>query len=398
MPLRETRLKGKLEMVKSVVVSIRELVAFLPNPKPYEQDLTQRLVGEHRLLRQVGDQSVELRIEIDSLKLLPEGSGLVQYAIAQNLLDTEHGGTAAFFDCGRTTVISYIVDMNGSRPQIAWASRSAPEYGLELLMGMIQAELKRNSAFMQALKGRDPKLALINKGICDGSFEYGSTGFNFEATYQRCAKPWLQNFKDQADTNWRQSKQGWLDDLNQLVFGGGAAPIANVWAEDEDLNDDGWIKVLPDSQIANVLGALGAVGSGGNSLTYAIDPGSSTIKIAVNNGREIKVTKIASVHLDLQADYEIMPGEINDESCAITYLEGCCEPFRVVVGSSAPQMSKMAKETIDDDKGAIAHKLILASIAPIEGLRTAAPPELEAIATSTEFQANGRPRRTRAKV
>ncbi|MBD1995986.1 hypothetical protein H6G00_05065 [Leptolyngbya sp. FACHB-541] len=384
-------------MAKSVAVSIRELVAFLPNPKPYEKDLTQRLVGEHRLLRQVGDQSIEMKIEIDSLRLLPEGSGLVQYAIARNLLDTEHGGTAAFFDCGRTTVISYIVDMNGSKPQIAWASRSAPEYGLELLLGMIQSELKRSSPFMQAISGRDPKLALLNKGICDGTFEYGNTGFNFESIYQRCAKPWLKNFKDQADTNWRQSKQGWLDDLNQLVFGGGAAPIANVWAEDQELNEDGWIKVLPESQIANVLGA---VGSGGNGLVYAVDPGSSTVKIAVNNGLETKVTKIASVHLDLPADYEILPGEINSESCAINYLEGCCEPFRVVVGSSAPQMSKMAKETIDDDKGAIAHKLILASIAPPEGLRSATPPELEPVIAvpNPEFQTNGRPRRSRAKV
>lgn len=223
--------------------------------------------------------------------------------------------------------------------------------GLQRLMVMIQRDPDMRS---QVGRG-EPNLKLIHQGLVSGRFEYGSK-FIFKEIFERYATDWLRGIKNPAFKEWESSSDGWLDELSKVVFVGGAAPLASVWVDDEEVNGDGWLAIAPTPQLANTMGLLEGAGEG---LTVVVDPGSGWIKVATSNGA---TARIESCSTAIYADPK--PGKVDNESVYLAYHDGPAKPFRRVFGSSAHGLSVSADLTANEDKGLIAERLVLAAIGP----------------------------------
>lgn len=350
--------------MKSQKVQIAQLTACLPNPEPHAQELITKLTGVHELNRMAGTGGapVPMSVEIEKVVVVEEGYGAVQYAIAQGLIKRQvNGGYAAFFDLGRGTVIYWLVDLETLT--ILPGSRRVQETGgLQKLLLSLQDEPE-----VKAHVGSrgDASIDLLHKSIVNRTYIYGTTGYNFQDAYRHYAHQWVDGIYKTARSEWSSASAGWVYEITQLIFVGGAAPVVAPWVEAMELEKPGWknrVKIpshvdpkVPGHQFANVLGMIPKPAIGFN---FAVDPGNGWLKYASSAGllgcfasSRVPTFSAPKAH------------QLNDTSVFVEYTSGPAGAFKVLLGSAAAK-DRNGTATVNDAKEKIAHQLILAAIQP----------------------------------
>lgn len=334
-------------------IEIDKLTTCLPNPEPYREMLTQKLLGQHKYTRLTRDGlKIEMDVVIRDVQIVPEGNGAVPYLIKSGVI-TEGNDMVACLDLGRGTAIGFLVDMR-EKPRVIPASRVVIEGGgMQSLLMSMQAhpEMKAKAGS----KG-DPNINLIHGGIKSGQFWYGTRGFQFREIYEEVASRWLESIRDEAYERWSiPALKEYAGLIDKVVFLGGAAPVAKIWTEAPD-NADGFWAIAENPQFANVLGLLDPNFGG---IHYVIDTGNGWIKIASSLNH---IQLIESFSADLFAPPS--SHELDDASVYLEYSEGVAGKFKKLIGASAKDLSMSPIATVRQNKALFAHQLVLAAIQP----------------------------------
>lgn len=100
---------------------------------------------------------------------------------------------------------------------------------------------------LQEMAGGTPRIDLIIKGIREGTYAYGSRG-SFAEFFEEYRDQWLHKVMSQMFNAWNP----WIDEVSRIVAIGGAAPLAESWAE----GSHGLFQIIKRSQFVNVVGIL----------------------------------------------------------------------------------------------------------------------------------------------
>ncbi|MBD1847010.1 ParM/StbA family protein [Cyanobacteria bacterium FACHB-63] len=139
-------------------------------------ELQNALQGTH--IVQLGNNPISTIVRVRVLKVMAEGSA----ALIENRSSISITGTTLVLDVGNGTTIGSIYGAGGKRID----SKMLP-MGVENLIDRIC----RNIEMRRFLTGREGDRHLIRKGIENRSFNYGSTGFNFEGIYRTEIRAWI---------------------------------------------------------------------------------------------------------------------------------------------------------------------------------------------------------------
>lgn len=368
----------------ATALSVRKVISCLPDAQPEQEDaIGKRLLGLHKFRRTTCKGTSDVELEIKGFELKEEGSGIVPFSLANNLISPGEG-IVAVFNLGRKTVLPCLVDARSSDPsriRIIPASKQVLRAsGFQTLLARIQT-----NAEMQTRVGTKglPNLELIHSAIRDrgnrgGRAFYGTSGFDFTHILETEAissanegngMGWLNQIVSTANQQWETADAGWLDSLSGVAFVGGAASLALPWVNDPVLNGDGYFRIPQDknipnvSQMVDVLGWLQEVGN--TPGVHIIDNGYSFKKVIDSDLRQLALRESISV----RTTKKVRPSDLNHPSSVLVeYQEGPLgEPFRTVYGPDAPDLSRNATGQIAGDKSEpeeAAHQ-ILSCISPV---------------------------------
>lgn len=224
-------------------IVIQAFCTSLPNPdeRPSDQSsgcktvrdvVTQALLGQHEFKR----NGVHIYLDIQNVKVEPEGVGTYRYAGTLRMVPS--GCVVGVIDLGGRTAIATLFNEAGDL---------IPESRLVFATGG-SYELARSIAKdLSDLIKDEPHIDVILDAIATGDLRYGQTGVSFQDWFDEYRLAWFDAILAQVDTSWQEFKPR----IGRVLITGGAAPLV------EDLiGDDPFFKIVPNSQVANVLGLL----------------------------------------------------------------------------------------------------------------------------------------------
>jgi len=220
------------------------------NPEKWGDEIKRRVSGvhtyqhKHPVSREIVDKTVEIEVGV----VYPEGYGAIAYSLfGGGGVELEPSDTAISLDIGSSTWIVTVFDGAGSV-----VDRYLIDGGVGELCGAIALQLD-NLKDGVSLMTRDTKHspAVVNRGIIDKSFIYGSnamTGKPFQPIYASCLDRWWSAKIEQVATFL--TNRGHLDRARMLLAFGGGSQLPVV---DENLANLGFT-VLQNGQFINALG------------------------------------------------------------------------------------------------------------------------------------------------
>ena len=229
--IRPLRGYGREEIV------IDPLYTSLPNPDIDGPTLSESIVGTHDFTR----NGVPLTVHINRVVVHPEGFGGYNYALRQNVIQS--GQINGVLDLGGGTAIASLYNGDGQQiPEARAVFRKGGSYSLA-------ADLAADPELISAARGT-PQMDMVLDAIAAGTYQYGTTSYNFRHLFDQYRQAWLHNLIDETIARW----DSWLDRISKIVIIGGAAPLAQSLVEDPR---NSWLVICPEPQYANVLGLLG---------------------------------------------------------------------------------------------------------------------------------------------
>ncbi|NER49434.1 MAG: ParM/StbA family protein [Symploca sp. SIO1A3] len=174
----------------------------------YKKALIEQIEGEHYVgFTDKFESSSKIAIKV--LSVLPEGAGAYAYCRSNLLIDSTQQTIA--FDLGTGTIIWQVFAPGGKLIDRGVLTAG----GCIDLMDAIAA-----TPLIQRYEGgRTGDIEMIRQGIENSTFNYGTTGINFQDIYATEVTRWLQNrlsMAVKAVTPWMRSTG------NLVVWGGGA--------------------------------------------------------------------------------------------------------------------------------------------------------------------------------
>ncbi|MBD1889336.1 hypothetical protein [Coleofasciculus sp. FACHB-SPT9] len=171
------------------------VVASLQDSQAFGSQLQKTLEGQHSI--RINHKGVS-HIDLSVSAVVEEGSGAMVNALSLNLIQPKTQNI--FIDLGNGTIISSVFGAGGKL-----VNRKVALGGVDAL---IEAIAKNLDTRRQLIKEGDRHL--IRTGIENGTFQYGTTGWNFRQIYSTELKPWVsQNlaiaFK--AIDPWREQSE-----------------------------------------------------------------------------------------------------------------------------------------------------------------------------------------------
>lgn len=222
---------GKEEIV------IDPLYTSLPNPDQDGLILSETVVGTHEFTR----NQVPITLHLNRVVTHPEGLGGYNFAVRQGAIRL--GEINGVLDLGGGTAIASLYNGDGQQiPEARAVFRKGGSYSLA-------ADLASDPEMVSTARGT-PQMDMVLDAIASGTYQYGTTSYNFHHLFEQYRNIWLQNLIDEVIARW----DSWLDRISRIVVIGGAAPLAQSWIEDPR---NSWLVVCSEPQFANVLGMLG---------------------------------------------------------------------------------------------------------------------------------------------
>ena len=186
----------------SVVASIQDAQAF-------GVQLSESLQGQHSIrINGKGVSWVDLSVN----SVVEEGVGAMVSALASNMIQPKTQNI--FLDLGNGTIISSVFGSGGKL-----VSRKVAPGGVDAL---IEAIAKNIDTRRHLIKEGDRHL--IRAGIENGSFEYGTTGWNFRQIYNTELKPWVSQNLAMAF----KSIEPWREQSDAIVAIGGGSQLPAI--------------------------------------------------------------------------------------------------------------------------------------------------------------------------
>ncbi|MFE1746020.1 ParM/StbA family protein [Coleofasciculus sp. H7-2] len=180
------------------------IIASIQDGQLLGTELSKSLQGQHSI--RINNKGVSW-VDISVSAVLEEGAGAVISALASSLIQPKTQNI--FLDLGCGTTISTIFGSGGKL-----VARKVTPGGVDSL---IESIAKNLDVRRQLLKEGDRHL--IRAAIENGSFEYGTTGWNFRQIYNTELKPWVsQNLATafKAVDPWREQSD------SIVAIGGGS--------------------------------------------------------------------------------------------------------------------------------------------------------------------------------
>ncbi|MBD2019920.1 ParM/StbA family protein [Leptolyngbya sp. FACHB-36] len=91
-----------------------------------------------------------------------------------------------------------------------------------------------------------PDLSLVMDAIADGTFQLGTTGYDFKPVFEKCRDEWLTDIRAEIKTKWNQ----WLPKLGEVLMIGGSAELARPL----EVATKQRFKIARDAQTVSVVG------------------------------------------------------------------------------------------------------------------------------------------------
>jgi Actin like proteins N terminal domain len=208
------------------------LIASIQDAEAFGEDLIKSLQGFHEVRFQDSRKS---RVNINVDKVLEEGVGALVEATALGVLDVK-GKQNILLDLGHGTTISSVFAPGGKL-----LFRSVHPGGVEALLSALAGHVETRKKL-----ARHGDIELFRQGLENGSFVYGSTGWNFGGIYQQELISWARENLAIA----LKSVDNWRDSAAAILAVGGGAQLPAISAL---LNTKG-IKTLQNSTMANARG------------------------------------------------------------------------------------------------------------------------------------------------
>ncbi|MEW6498636.1 MAG: hypothetical protein AB1589_39980 [Cyanobacteriota bacterium] len=186
----------------SVVASIQDAQAF-------GTELAQSFKGQHSI--RINGKGVSW-IDISVSGVVEEGSGAVVSSLLSNLIQPKTQNI--FIDLGNGTTIASVFGQSGKL-----IARKVTPGGVDSLIESISKNINTRRQLM-----KEADRHLIRAGIEIGSFEYGTTGWNFRDIYNTELKPWVS----QSLVTAFKSVDPWREQSDSIVAIGGGSQLPAI--------------------------------------------------------------------------------------------------------------------------------------------------------------------------
>jgi Actin like proteins N terminal domain len=208
------------------------LIASIQDPATFSDTLVRSLEGTHQVKFQ-DDRSSRVVIKVE--KVLEEGVGALIEATALGVLDVK-GKQNIVLDLGHGTTIASVFAPGGKL-----LSRYVHPNGVESLTSALATHIETRKVL-----SRQGDTELFRQGLENGTFFYGSTGWNFAGIYQQELVSWAR--ENLATT--LKSVDDWRDSAASILAVGGGAQLPGI----ADLLKVKGIKTLDNATMANARG------------------------------------------------------------------------------------------------------------------------------------------------
>jgi hypothetical protein len=201
--------------------------------KAYGEELKKTLSGVHVV---EFNKKKESSIEIHVNKVVDEGVGAIVEATVQGIVDPRKGNVI-IFDLGFGTIITSPFAPGGKLIE-----RNIHPAGVDSLYSAISQDVETRREL-----GKEANIQLIQRGVENRSFEYGSRGWNFAHIYKNALRSWAEKNLIQA----LKSVDQWRDDAAGGVLAiGGGSELPGI----SDFLESKGIATMPDASWANARG------------------------------------------------------------------------------------------------------------------------------------------------
>ena len=185
------------------------VVASIQDAQALKVEFSNSLQGQHSI--RVNNKGVT-HIDLSVNSVVDEGVGAMVAALASNTIQPNTQNI--FLDLGNGTIISSVFGSGGKL-----VSRKVAPGGVDAL---IEAIAKNLDTRLKLIKEGDRHL--IRAGIENGSFEYGTTGWNFRQIYNTELKPWVSQNLAMAF----KSIEPWREQSDAIVAIGGGSQLPAI--------------------------------------------------------------------------------------------------------------------------------------------------------------------------
>jgi hypothetical protein len=224
-----------------VDIELSRLTISHPQPDLVAESICNVFKEDFSYYRTQGKARVLINLSIDEVSVVPEGLGSLRHALANQTVQWG-SGLLAVIDLGGGTAIGSL--WREGEQEVIHARAVLEKAGIIGLVTMIAADSRMRSR----TRGSYPKPHLLMAGICNETYDYGSTGANYRDLFDEYRPGWWNSLLERFQLVWGH----WLEEIDHiLVTGGGANLVADAIERSE-----GWMVTCPNPQFANVLGML----------------------------------------------------------------------------------------------------------------------------------------------
>ncbi|MBD2153103.1 ParM/StbA family protein [Leptolyngbya sp. FACHB-16] len=212
-----------------------------PQPDLVTEHITSVFQEDHRFYRTQGKTRTLINLSVEEVCVVPEGLGSLRYALAHQTVQWG-SGLLAVIDLGGGTAIGSL--WREGEQEVIHARAVLEKGGIVGLVTMIAADSRMRSRN----RGSYPKPHLLMAGIRNETYEYGSTGANYRDLFEEYRPGWWNSLLERFQLAWGH----WLEEIDHIIVTGGGAMLVTDAIE----RSDGWMRLCPNGQFANVLGLL----------------------------------------------------------------------------------------------------------------------------------------------
>ncbi|MBD1890492.1 hypothetical protein [Coleofasciculus sp. FACHB-SPT9] len=185
------------------------VIASIQDAQLLGAELKELLQGQHSI--RINGKGVSW-IDLSVSAVIEEGTGAVVTALGCNLIQPKTQNI--FLDLGNGTIISSVFGSGGKL-----IARKVTSGGVDALIEAIAKNIDTRRHLI-----REGDRHLIRAGIENGSFQYGTTGWNFRQVYNTELKPWVSQNLAAAF----KSVDPWREQSDSVVAIGGGSQLPAI--------------------------------------------------------------------------------------------------------------------------------------------------------------------------